>query len=217
MANVVSEHSDSTNDPEGGGAGSHAGPTSESPPSPGRQGGTIGIGTPDGGTNRIATNDTRLLNAVFQSDTGTQRLWTSHTISYTWPGENEARSIIRWYEIDVPTQSIAQSNGFGRAGAYYYFPAIQTDIGRITHLVFGRSSENEYAHSRQTGRRTTDPPNELQGSAAVSTGLSAYIGGRWGDYFGICRDPADRSVVWMFGEHADSGGQCATRVASTRF
>jgi hypothetical protein len=171
----------------------------------------------DGGTSRIATNDTRLLNAVFQSNSGTQRLWTSHTIAYTWPGENEARSIIRWYEIDVPSQSIAQSNGFGRAGAYYYFPAIQTDIGRNAHLVFGRSSENEYAHSRQTGRRTTDAPNDLQGSAAISTGLSAYTGDRWGDYFGICRDPADRSVVWMYGEHADSGGQWATRVASTQF
>jgi hypothetical protein len=171
----------------------------------------------DGGNTRIATNDIRLLNAVFQSASGTQRLWTTHTSKFSWPGDSEARSVVQWYEIDVPSRTMTQQGAFGASGLHYFFPVIQTDISRNAYITFGRSGSNEYGSLRQTGRRVADPVGQLQGSALVVAGQSAYTGGRWGDYFGIGRDPADRSTVWSYGEYAGNANTWRTRVASTRF
>ncbi|MGV8966384.1 MAG: hypothetical protein ACOH2F_08900 [Cellulomonas sp.] len=171
----------------------------------------------DGGTVRIATNDIRLLNSVFQSNGGTQRLWTAHTSAFTWPGDTEARSVVQWYEIDIPTKKVIQNNAFGASGRHYFFPVIQTDISRNAYLTFGRSAIDEYGQLRQTGRLSTDPVGQLQGSALVVAGQASYNGGRWGDYFGIARDPADPRTVWSYGEYAGSANSWRTRVTSTRF
>jgi hypothetical protein len=171
----------------------------------------------DGGAVRIETNDTRLLNAVFQSVGGTQRLWTTHTSAFTWPGDSEARSVVQWYEIDVPSRAVSQQNGFGGSGRHYFYPVIQTDINRNAYLTFGRSASDEYGQLRQTGRLVNDAAGQLQGSALVVAGQGAYSGGRWGDYAGIGRDPSDARSVWSYGEYAGSGNTWRTRVASARF
>ena len=176
---------------------------------------------PDGiqpGTNiRIETNDTRLLNAVYQYRGNTRRLWTSQTAKHTWPGENEARSVVQWFEIDVASKSIAQQNRYGAAGKYYYYPAIQTDFSRNAYIVFGRSGEDEFAQVRQTGRKVGDTPNDMQNSVLIKNGESSYKSNRWGDYYGICRDGGDASTVWMYGEYADAGNNWGTYVASAKF
>jgi hypothetical protein len=171
---------------------------------------------PDTAT-RVETNDSRLLNAMYQFVGGVQRLWTCHTSRHTWPGDSEARSILQWYEIDVPSRMVTQQNGFGAARRYYYFPAVHTDFSRNAYLVFSRSGADEYAQLRQTGRRTGDAAGSLQGSALVAAGDGAYTGGRWGDYFGICRDGSDSRVVWMYGERAARSNSWATRIAAARF
>lgn len=166
---------------------------------------------------RVATNDSRLLNAVFQFTGGVQRLWTCHTTKHTWPNESEARSVVQWYEIDVPAKRVIQQNRYGAAGKYYFFPAIQTDIARNAYVVFSRSGADEFAQLRQTGRRVGDPQNDLQNSALIKAGEASYTRGRWGDYFGICRDPADPASVWMYGEYANSGDTWGTRVCAAKF
>jgi hypothetical protein len=166
---------------------------------------------------RVATNDSRLLNAVFQYVGGVQRLWTSHTSKHTWPNEPEARSVVQWHEIDVVAKAVIQQNRYGAAGKYYFFPAIQTDLKRNAYLVFSRSSANEFPQLRQTGRRVSEALNDLQNSSLVKAGESSYTRGRWGDYFGICRDGGDSSTVWMYGEYADSGDTWGTRVCAARF
>jgi hypothetical protein len=171
----------------------------------------------DGGAVRIATNDIRMLNAVFQSVGGTQRLWTTHTSKFTWSGDSEARSVVQWYEIDVPSRTVIQQNAFGASGRHYFFPVIQTDINRNAYVTFGRSAADEYGQLRQTGRLVGDPPGSLQGSALAVAGQESYNGGRWGDYFGIGRDPADRRTVWSYGEYAGTGNTWRTRVVATRF
>ncbi|WP_033289838.1 hypothetical protein [Amycolatopsis jejuensis] len=171
----------------------------------------------DGGTTRIATNDTRLLNAVFQSVGRTQRVWTTHTSGYSWRGDTEARSVVQWYEIDVPSHAISQQGAFGASGRHYFFPVIQTDISRNAHVAFGRSAADEYGHFRQTGRLATDAPGTLQGSATVIAGQSAYTGGRWGDYFGIGRDPSDSRTVWSYGEYAGASNTWRTRVNAAKY
>ena len=76
------------------------------------------------------------------------------------------------------------------------------------------SSDRSWANS---GRRVTDAPNTLQGSALVKAGESAYTGGRWGDYFGHARDGGDAAQVWLYGEFADARDSWGTWVCSTRF
>lgn len=170
-----------------------------------------------GSTTRVATNDSRLLNAVYQNAGGVQRLWTVHASKHTWRGDSEARAVVQWYEINVPTNAVVQQNAYGASGKYYFFPAIQTDISRNAYLVFSRCSASEFVQMRQTGRKVGDPANDLQNSALVRAGLGSYTGGRWGDYHGICRDGGNSSIVWMYGEYAGSGNTWATRVCSAKF
>lgn len=166
---------------------------------------------------RIETNDARLLNAVFQNVGGTQRVWTMQTSKITWPGEPDARSGIHWYEIDVVSDKVVQQNGYGAKGKYCFFPAIQTDLARNVYVLFGRSGASEYGSLRQTGRRVGDTLNDLQNSVLVKAGVSGYVGGRWGDYFGICRDSAEAGRVWGYGKYAAAGGNWGTWVCSMRF
>jgi hypothetical protein len=166
---------------------------------------------------RIETNDSRLLNAVFQYVDNVQRLWTCQTSKYTWGGDSEARSVVQWYEIDVLAKTVKQQNRYGASGKYYFYPAIQTDISRNAFVVFSRSSSSEYGQLRQTGRRVTDPQNDLQNSALVKAGEGIYTGGRWGDYFGIARDGGNSSVVWGYGEYARTGDTWGTWVYATKF
>jgi hypothetical protein len=165
----------------------------------------------------INTNDPRLLNAVYQFAGGVQRLWTCHTVKHTWPNDPAARSAVQWYEIDVPGHQVVQQNRYGATGRYYFFPAIQTDAARNAYVVFGRSSSTEYAQLRQSGRRVGDPPGTLQGSALVAAGAGLYDRGRWGDYFGICRDPGVSTTVWMYGEYAQPRDTWGTRVCAASF
>ncbi len=170
-----------------------------------------------GTTTRLETNDSRLMHAVFQYVGTTQRLWTCHASKYTWPGDSEARSVAQWYEIDVPSKTVVQQNAYGASGRYYFFPAIQTDLSRNAYLVFSRAGSTEFGQLRQTGRRASDAVNALQGSSLIRAGASAYTGGRWGDYFGICRDGGDANQVWMYGEFANTGGAWGTQVAAARY
>jgi len=168
-----------------------------------------------GTSTTIETNDDRLLNAIYQFTGGTRRIWTSQTGRHSWSGDSEARSVVQWYEIDVNSGSMAQQNRYGAKGLYYYYPSIQTDQGRNAFVVFGRSGANQYAQLRYTGRRVSAPPNQLEGSRLIKSGESSYTGGRWGDYFGICRDTTGRA--WMYGEFADSGGAWGTWIAAAKY
>lgn len=170
-----------------------------------------------GSTTRIETNDSRLLNAVYQVVGGTRRLWTTHTSKLSWSGDSEARSVVQWYEIDVAKKKVRQQNAYGAKGRYYFFPAIQTDIRRNGFLVFGRSSSTEFGSLRYTGRRVNAPKHDLENSRLIKGGESAYLGGRWGDYFGICRDGDNSRRVWCYGEYAATRGRWGTWVAETGY
>jgi len=175
-------------------------------------------GEQSGSSIRIETNDDRLLNSLYQfSAGGERRLWTCHTTKFTWAGDSAPVSVLQWYEIDIANNKVTQQGRFGAPGTYYFFPAIQTNVNRDAFIVFGRSSASEFALLRQTGRRSTAALGALEGSALIKEGESAYTGQRWGDYFGVARDPSNTSSVWLNGEYAESGNTWGTRIASARF
>ncbi|MEJ7737899.1 MAG: hypothetical protein WKF97_10770 [Chitinophagaceae bacterium] len=170
-----------------------------------------------GTTTTINTNDSRLLNAIYQNSGGVQRIWTAHTAKISWSGDAEARSAVQWYEIDVPTKAVIQQNGYGQSGTYYFFPAIQTDVRRNAYIVFGRSSASEFANLRITGRKVTGPLNDMENSALIKAGESAHTSGRYGDYFGIGRDGADANRIVGVGEYAESSGNWGTWVFCSKY
>jgi hypothetical protein len=170
-----------------------------------------------GSASLINTNDNRLLNAVYQHNGTTKRIWTAQNTKASWAGDTEARCACQWYEVDVPTAAVVQSNFYGRKGSYYFFPAIQTDLVKNAFMIFGRSSASEFANLRITGRKSTAAAGDLEDSKLVKNGESAHLSGRYGDYFGIGRDGADGNSIVAIGEYAESGGNWGTYVVRTRY
>ena len=170
-----------------------------------------------GSATPIATNDDRMLNAVYQHVGNNRRIWGCHNTKISWGGDTEARSALQWYEVDVPTARVVQQNAYGQSGAYYFFPVIQTDLRSNAYIIFSRCSPNEFANMRITGRTAAMPLNDLEGSVLVKEGESAHNSGRFGDYFGIGRDGADANRIYGVGEYAESGGQWGTYVVSAKY
>jgi hypothetical protein len=171
----------------------------------------------------VGTDDVRLSAVSYDADGPAAGLWAAHTSKYTWPGEPEARSLVQWYQIDPAGAAVVQQGRYGEPGAYHYFPALATAANGDAFVVFGRSSTNDHAHLRATGRAGGDAPGWLRNSATLQSGSATYTspgGGktaRWGDYFSAARDPHDPGVVWLYGQYAGAGGNWATRVCAVRF
>lgn len=155
-----------------------------------------------GGPIRIATNDTRLLNAVIRSG----KLYTTHTIGYNW-GSGPV-SAMRWYEIQASNGALLQSSTYGLDKTFYYFPAVMPDAVGDVFFVFNRSSATEFAGIRVAGRQPSDPDDYVGPSTSVIDGRANYVltfGGpsnRWGDYNGIALDPVATDTVWVFSQYA---------------
>ena len=173
-----------------------------------------------GSNTRMATNDTRLLSAIYQNTDNTKRIWTTHTSQVSWDGDSEARSCAQWYEIDMPTAKVIQQNRYGASGQYYFFPALDVDQRRSAYLVVARSNAKEYASLRETGRRTDFPDGEMAPSVQLRAGEGPYtVPGtrqRWGDYFTAVRDGKDLYKVWVYGQYAVKGNKWSSWAASLR-
>lgn len=161
-----------------------------------------------GTTWRIATNDARLLNAVYRN----YSLWTTHAINYDWGSGN--RSILRLYEILPASGTVRDAVGFGATDLYYYFPAVTADAYGNAAVEFSRSGATEYASIRYTGRLSSE--FGLQGSAELKGGEADYFGNRWGDFSGMAADPNGR-WFWMYNQYAASGGVWKTWVGGATY
>ena len=165
----------------------------------------------------IATNDNRLLHAVYQHAGTVKRIWTCHNSKISWQGDAEARCAAQWYEIDVPSAAVIQENAYGKSGSYYFFPVIQTDQNRNAVMAFSRCSPAEFACFRITGRKVGSALNNMEDSILVKAGESAHTSGRFGDYFGIGRDASDVNRIYAVGEYAESSGNWGTYVVSVKY
>jgi hypothetical protein len=175
-----------------------------------------------GTTTRIDTGDARLLNFVRQSN---GRGWATHTVACTFSGDPTTRSCLRWYEVNLSGNTIIQQRSYGASGAYTYFPAIMPRSTSDAMIVFNRSSSATFAGIRYTGRKSTDLPNELQGSALLEGGQGCYIKldtaspprNRWGDYNGIALDPSVAGRWWIYSEYVvGTSATCGNNVWGTR-
>ena len=170
-----------------------------------------------GGTN-LDTGDTRIYHAVFRGGS----IYTALTTRWNW-GSGGNVSAIRWFEVS-PGGTLRQQGTYGARGRFYYYPAMAVDTNGNATMVFARSGRTEFASARYTGRRASDAPNRLQGSAPLRMGLSNYVGldgggrNRWGDYNGIATDPVDGRTIWMYAPYAArTSNRWGTRIGASRF
>jgi len=163
---------------------------------------TVSIGSysipPDakqkGGSAVLDTIGNRIYNCMYQNG----YLYAAFTEAYDWGSGTVAA--IRYLKVNTSSNSAELDVTYGADGYYYWFPAIYVDSSDNIAIVFARSSEDEYAGIRYTGRLTTD--TDTQPSAQLKAGETYITGLRWGDYFGIARDPSDGAKVWIYGEWA---------------
>lgn len=172
-----------------------------------------------GGGTRLDTGDTRALHAVFRGGS----VYTSLTTQHNW-GAGGSVAAIRWFQVNATSASVVQQGIYGARNRFYFYPAIAADTNGNLTMVFSRSSTREFASIRYTGRRASDPPGRLQGSANLRAGESNYVGldgggrNRWGDYNGIQADPVDGRTVWMYAKYASrTPNRWATRIGGARF
>ncbi len=168
-----------------------------------------------GSSNGIATNDRRLLNAIFRNGS----LWTTHTV-YNSTG---AKTEVAWYQINPANASPSSPYGTpvqqGRvsdANRWYYFPSIAVNSNGDVGIGSSGSSTSEYAGAYYTARNASDASGTMQSVALLKAGLAPYYktysgtSNRWGDYSATVIDPSDNTTFWTLQEYAGTSNLWGT-------
>ena len=172
-----------------------------------------------GGLPQLNTGDIRVLHAVFRGDS----IWTSFTSAHQWTAGGPNRASVQWCQIRAATPTVVQQGVYGAGAAHYFYPAMCPDANGNVTMVFSRSGTTIFGQMGYTGRRATDAPGTLQGSAVLKAGVAKYVGldsggrNRWGDYNGVCADPANGRVIWMYSMFASAVNTWGTWVGSSFF
>ena len=158
--------------------------------------------TPNGGD--LNPIDRRILNVMVRNGS----LWAGHSVSTP----EDARTVARWYEIDLDGWP---ANQFGvptlvQAGeirpdelTHTCFPAIAVSGSGNAAVVYTSSSIFERPTLKVAGRVPSDPAGTLGESVVVATSSAVPESGtvyRWGDYFDAAMDPEDDGLYWTVGE-----------------
>lgn len=154
-------------------------------------------GQPSLGNGRVApeieTNDDRVLDAVWQDG----RLWLSANEACVPDGDVQLRPCARIVELATPGLTVSAAIDLSQPGAGVFYPAVRPTIAGDLVAVYGESGlavNPETVVVVHTADGATSVP------AVVARGGGAYLGDRYGDYFGAAQDPSDPNVVWIAGE-----------------
>ena len=169
-----------------------------------------------GSSTRIDTGDSRLMMAV-RSAAG---IFAVHTTSCTWSGVAEARSCIRYYQIDPITLLVTKWGGLGNADFFYSYPAVAANSAGGIVVPFQYSGATVYLSNRYTARAGTE--TSLQNSSPLGTGTGCYVRldgsgrNRQGDYSGASYD-ASTGKFWVMGEHSSgTSSTCSNNTWTAR-
>jgi hypothetical protein len=145
----------------------------------------------------LATNDDRVLDAAWEHG----RLWFSANTACTPAGDAITRTCARVAELSTAAGALDWQADIGVVGAYTFFPAVRPDSSGNVVVVFGESAPSlspEVVVTARLADGTFAEPVVIGGS--VGSAGERVINRRWGDYFGIARDPANPAVLWAAGE-----------------
>ncbi len=172
------------------------------------------------------TGDLRLINAVFDTDTG--RIYSANSVRHNFAPSGYLESAVRWYEID-PAATLANSTvtrkGFvGESGSDAAWPSVATDSEGVLYVTFAQASLNNGQYLSM--RAATIPVGSSAATPIlVKAGEARYEFSsgpeRWGDYTAITRDPVDGTKMAAFGAYSiddnSSGGPCFAAATTCRW
>jgi len=161
----------------------------------------------------IATNDHRMINAVFRNGS----IWCTH--SGGLPAETTAdRTAVFWYQIDptaIATGPIVQSGVIDEGpGNHLMYPSIAANANDDAFIGCSRTSSTRFVEAVYTGRLSTDVLGSMDTLSVLKAGEDSYLKDlgtgsiRWGDYSATVVDPVDDLGFWTIQEYAalDLGG-----------
>jgi len=158
----------------------------------------------------IDSLDGRVINVHWRDG----NLYTGHPI---WSG---GKNVARWYHFRTNnwpasgSPTLVQSGNIDEgAGVHTFFPAVFSNAAGDVGLVVAKSSADTVPSIEVTGRKASDPPGQMGALEQVKLSDGGY-GGRYGDYFDICVDPADDETFWINGEYANGPYDWGTWISS---
>jgi hypothetical protein len=155
----------------------------------------------------IEANDDRVLDAVWENG----RLWFTANTACMPAGDVLLRACGRAVELSTATGTVDWEAELSHAGAHVFYPAMRPDGAGNVVIVYGRSGASVTPQLVAVGRT---PDGTLTLPEVIAQSAGAYLGDRYGDYFGAARDPVDPRVVWVAGEAgADLRGSHGWRTA----
>jgi len=154
----------------------------------------------------IPTGDDRVQNAVWENGT----MWIAVGDGCLVTGETGVHACGRYFGINTTTMSLSMDAGVALdQNRDLYYPAIMPTSDGNLFTVFGYSSA---AETPSIGILAN--PNQTPNWYVLTQGTGANESGRWGDYFGIARDPSDPTHVWIAAAYGNGGNTWATTVAA---
>lgn len=158
----------------------------------------------------INTGDNRVQNAVWENNS----LWIAISNGCTVNGETGVHGCARYIGINTTDSQnpsvILNSEMALDQNRDLFYPAVMPANDGTLYTVFGYSSANE-----TPGIGITAQPQDYSGWETLQPGSGANESGRWGDYFGISRDPTDPSHIWVAAAYGTGGDSWATSVFAT--
>ena len=142
------------------------------------------------------------------------RLWFSGNTGCVPAGDSLIRSCARIVELSTATRTVTTDSDLSQRGAHLFYPAIRPDGSGDLVVVYGESGLSVLPEVVAVGRT---PDGTFTNPVVIAQSASAYLGDRYGDYFGAARDPANPGLVWVAGQAGTDvlGGRgWATTVAS---
>jgi hypothetical protein len=180
--------------------------------------------TQKGTTVKLETLGDRLMyRAQYRVFNGYSAIVLNHSVD---AGSNRAG--VRWYELRKSTGawSIYQQSTYAPSdNNSRWMASIAMDTAGTIALGYSISGSNLYPGIRYTGRFKNDPLGQMTiTEKGIINGGGCQTGtwdgrSRWGDYSGMCVDPACPTTFWYTQEYyaSTSEGSWSTRVGSFTF
>jgi hypothetical protein len=141
----------------------------------------------------IDTNDDRVLQSVWENG----RLWFTANTACQPAGDSLLRACARVTELATATGTVTMDSNLSQPGAHLFYPAVQPDGAGNLVIVFGESGVAVRPEVVAVGRA---PDGTFTDPVVIAQSPGAYLGDRFGDYFGAARDPLNPGLVWVAGE-----------------
>ena len=126
------------------------------------------------------------------------KIYASHSIKNT---QFAANASLKYFVIDVNTNSVIEQVEQGAQGYYYITPAITVDKDHNIAITYSRSADTEYIGAYYSTKLGTDPPGLSPSKVMVQGEKYFAANSRWGDYFDAAVDPTNEYNIWLFSQY----------------